>query len=330
MTTPEDNSKLFRYNLIANLFKKRIWLCKQEYPEVQTKRQILDHYLKDICKITSHHGIFTIEIASPKPNHKIHQLQTDDIDIEFSKVFKDYTKNIQHQNSQRANSIFTNKVFSIIYRYLSILELKEIQGDSPTQTSRHTAVRRERSFFSKFLNTIRENFTNNDVSQIVKHDVQKILVWFVIDYFVHNLDFISLARKNFQPQKSNNETILADETYYVWDPEWSHPSFFNIRTDISSQAITTVSINRAHVRITKLTIYVTHLNHNSIFTDRAGINSLNSVFISQDSLNGTRNLTQQDIQTPTHFVNREIVETMPTTTQQSISPIHPTLTTPKK
>ena len=46
-------------------------------------------------------------------------------------------------------------------------------------------------------------------------------------------------------------------------------------------------------------------------------------------MNGTRNLTQQDIQTPSRFVNEEVVETKVTTTQQSISPIHPNLTTPK-
>ena len=46
-------------------------------------------------------------------------------------------------------------------------------------------------------------------------------------------------------------------------------------------------------------------------------------------MNGTRILTQQDIQTPSHFINEEIVETIVTTTQQSISPIHPNLTTPK-
>ena len=50
-------------------------------------------------------------------------------------------------------------------------------------------------------------------------------------------------------------------------------------------------------------------------------NSLNS------TVNGTRNLTQQDIQTPSHFINEEIVHT--TTTQQSISPIRPNLTTPR-
>ena len=50
--------------------------------------------------------------------------------------------------------------------------------------------------------------------------------------------------------------------------------------------------------------------------------------IHNENLNGTRNLTQQDIQTPSHFINEEIVQTT-TTTQQSISPIHPNLTTPR-
>ena len=123
---------------------------------------------------------------------------------------------------------------------------------------------------------------------------------------------------------------MADETYYVRDPEWSYPSFINITADIASQAINTISINRVYVRITPLTIDATPINYNSIFTDRKGNNSLNSTFINQENLNGTRNLTQRDIQTPSLFVIEEIVETVPTTTQQSISPIHPILTTPKK
>ena len=53
---------------------------------------------------------------------------------------------------------------------------------------------------------------------------------------------MSLARKNFQPQNSEDETRLADETYYVCDPEWCHPSFIFIPTDISGQVITTISI----------------------------------------------------------------------------------------
>ena len=119
--------------------------------------------------------------------------------------------------------------------------MRKTQGDSPTQTSRHTAVRQEISIFPKLLNTIREKLTNNDILQNVKHDLQKILAWLIIDYFVHNLDLILLARKSFQPQNSDDETILADEIYYVWDPDWSHPSLINIQTDISSRAITTVS-----------------------------------------------------------------------------------------
>ena len=147
---PSRGQVQFRHNLIANLFEKGISTCKQELPEVKIKRQTLDHYLKVICNITSFYGIFTIEIVSTKPNLIEHQLQTDDIDIEFSKVCTDYIKKVQHQKSQRAHSIFTNDVFSIIYGYLSILEFKKTQGDSPTQTSRHTAVRQEISIFSKF------------------------------------------------------------------------------------------------------------------------------------------------------------------------------------
>ena len=107
-------------------------------------------------------------------------------------------------------------------------------------------------------------------------------------------------------------------TDYVWDPEWSHPLFIIIPTDISSQAITTVSINRDYVRITPLTIDATPLNYISLFTNRTGNNSLSSIFINEKNLNGTRSLTQQDIQAPSHFIYEEIVETMPTITQQSI------------
>ena len=147
------------------MFEKGNSPCKREFPEVRIKRQIHDHYLKDVCNITSHYGIFTIETASPKSNHIRHQIQTDDIDIEFSKVFKDYIKNMQHQSSQRANSKFTNDVFSIVYSYLSILELKETQSESPTQTYRHSTVGQEICIFSKVLNTIRENRTGNEITK---------------------------------------------------------------------------------------------------------------------------------------------------------------------
>ena len=44
---------------------------------------------------------------------------------------------------------------------------------------------------------MRGNLTSNEISQNVKHDQQKILAWFIIEYFVHNIDLISLARKIF-------------------------------------------------------------------------------------------------------------------------------------
>ena len=62
-----------------------------------------------------------------------------------------------------------------------------------------------------------------------------------------------------------------------------------------------------------------------------GNKSLNSTFINNDNLNGTRNLTQQNIiQTPSHFVSEEIVETKTTTeAQRSFSPIQSNFTTRK-
>ena len=136
--------------------------CRREFSDVKIKRPLLDRYLKSLCSLTSQNGIYTKEIKSPNAFHDKYLIQTDDVDIEFSKVFTQYIKSIQHQNSQRANSIFTNDVFSLIYSYLSILELEELQSDSPNQTSRHTIVRQEIHTFSKFLNAIRENLTNND------------------------------------------------------------------------------------------------------------------------------------------------------------------------
>ena len=74
----------------------------------------------------------------------------------------------------------------MIYNYISILEKTEVQSISPTETSRHTKVRNEITVFSTFLHIIRKNFTKEDVSQHTKHDLQKILAWFIIDYFTHN------------------------------------------------------------------------------------------------------------------------------------------------
>ena len=226
-------------------------------------------------------------------------------------------------------SIFTNDVFAIIYNYLSILERSETESTSPVQTSRHTNARNEPAAFSAFLSTIRENFSNNEISTNVKHDLQKFLAWFVNDYFTHNIDLIAQARKKFRPQSTNDDTVIAEQSDYIWDPDWSHPLFLNIPIDISSQAISTITIHKDYVIVIPLTTDATPLNYNSILPDRSQNNSLNSSLVQQENLIGTRNLTQQDIQTPSHFIYEEIVETIVTATQQSISPIHPNLTTPK-
>ena len=181
----EDREKTqFCHNLIANIFEQGISPCKAEFLEIKIKRQIVDHYLNGICNLTQKYGIYAIELSITRNFHGNYVIQTDDVDIEFSKVFTEYIKNKQHQNSQRANSFFSNDVFSIIYNYLSILEKKETKSTSPVQTSRHTNVRNENSAISAFLNTIREIFSNNEISPNVKHDFQKILAWFIIDYLI--------------------------------------------------------------------------------------------------------------------------------------------------
>ena len=155
----------FFKKLLGNLFEPGISPCKAEFPDAKIKRQIKEHYLKDICNLTQQYGIYTIEVSTPRTAHNKYVIQTDDFDLEFSKVFIEYIKSIQYHNSQRANSIFTNEVFAIIYSYISILEKTEVQSTSPTETSKHTQVRNEITVFSTFLHINRENFTNNDVSQ---------------------------------------------------------------------------------------------------------------------------------------------------------------------
>ena len=154
-------------NLMANLFEKGDSPCTNDFPDVKINRQFHDHYLKGICSLTSQYGIYTIEIISPNAFHDKYLIQTDDVDIEFSKVFTEYIKSIQHQNSRRANSKITNDVFSFIYSCLSILELKEPQSDLTTQTSRRTTIRQEINLFSKLSNAIREDLTSNDITQCV-------------------------------------------------------------------------------------------------------------------------------------------------------------------
>ena len=98
--------KIFK-NLLINLFEPGISPCKTEFPDVQIKRQLIDHNLKDISKITQQYGIYTIGICTPRKDKYV--IQTDDLDLEFSKIFTEYIKIIQYHNSQRANSVFIHK-----------------------------------------------------------------------------------------------------------------------------------------------------------------------------------------------------------------------------
>ena len=54
--------------------------------------------------------MITIEILLPSScNQPSHQTQTDGTDLDFSKALTEYIENIQHQDSQRANSIIKFK-----------------------------------------------------------------------------------------------------------------------------------------------------------------------------------------------------------------------------
>ena len=108
-------------------------------------------------------------------------------------------------------------------------------------------------------------------------------------YFAHNNDLIAQARKNVGPQSTNDDTVIAD---YIWEPEWSHPLFLNIPKNISSQAISTISIHKDYVKVFPLTIDATPLKYNSFLPDRRQNNSLNSTLVQQENLIGSRNLTQ--------------------------------------
>ena len=140
--SPDDRGQHdFCKNLLVNLYEPGIRPRKAEFPDVKIKRQIIEHYLKDICNLTQQYGIYTIEFSTPNTAHCKYVIQTDDIELEVSKVFLEYIKSIQYHSSQRANSEFTNQVFAIIYTFISILEKTEFQSISPTETSKHTSTK---------------------------------------------------------------------------------------------------------------------------------------------------------------------------------------------
>ena len=140
----------------------------------------------------------------------------------------------------------------------------------------------------------------------------------------------STIKREFSNTKLRRRNCFSRWNRLCLGLDWSHSSFINITTEISSAATAIISVNIESVKITPLNFDATPLNYNAMLTDRTGNNSLNSTFIStQDNLNGTRSLTQQDIRTLSRFVTEELVKTKPTTTQQSTSPIWPTITTPQ-
>ena len=127
-------------------------------PDVKFKRQIIEHYLKDICNLTQQYGIYTIEFSTPRTAHGKYVIQTDVIDLEFSKVFIEFIKSIQFYNSQRANSIFTNKVFAIIYRYIYIYIRKNRSSKHVTNPS---------------IQTYKSKNENHSISNIFTYNQQK-------------------------------------------------------------------------------------------------------------------------------------------------------------
>ena len=169
-----DGQHIFCKNLLLNLFEPGISPCKTEFPDVKIKRQIIDHYLKDICNLTQQYGIYSIEFSSPNQNHSKYIIQTDDLDLEFSKVFSEYIKASNIITHKEQTPYSPMKFFAIIYSYISILENEiQIPNVSPTETSKHIRVRHEITLLSSFLNIIKENFTKDEVSQHTKHDLQK-------------------------------------------------------------------------------------------------------------------------------------------------------------
>ena len=140
----------FCKNLLVNLFEPGISPCKSEFPDIKIKRQIIERYLKDVCSLTQIYGIYTIEISTPRTLHGKYIIQTDDIDLEFSKVFTEYIKSIQYQNSQRANSIFTNKVLAIICSYLSIRKNRSSKYITSPNIKTYKSKNRNRRIFNIF------------------------------------------------------------------------------------------------------------------------------------------------------------------------------------
>ena len=72
-----------------------------------------------------------------------------------------------------------------------------------------------KNIFSKLLDAIRENLTNDQITQNVKHDLQKTLAWFITDYFSHKNDFIEQTEKIFDHKVQMTKLYLQNyQTMY--------------------------------------------------------------------------------------------------------------------
>ena len=82
-----DREHDFCKNLLVNLFEPGISPSEAKFPDIKIKRQFIEHYLKDICNLTQQYGIYTIEFSTSNTAHRKYVIQTDDIELEISKVF---------------------------------------------------------------------------------------------------------------------------------------------------------------------------------------------------------------------------------------------------
>ena len=87
------------------------------------------------------------------------------------------------------------------------------------------------------------------------------------------------ATTNFRPQSTNDDTVIAEQSDYIWDPDWSHPLILNIPIDILSQAVSTIAIHKDYVKVIPLTTDAIPLNYNSFLPDRRQNISLNSTLV---------------------------------------------------
>ena len=104
--TEDRGQTQFCHNLIANIFEQGISPCKAEFPEIKIKRQIVDHYIKRICYLTQQYGIYTIELSTTRNFHGKYVIQTDNVDIEFSKLFTEYNIKIHREQIQLSLTMF--------------------------------------------------------------------------------------------------------------------------------------------------------------------------------------------------------------------------------